>query len=120
MESDRRFRLWSAISLAPECGGNADSDLRVQMPQHHASFNNRRDWTDHNGEESIILHATPQSFRTFIHDRRSHFSDVCRKVTWGVARQEFDSIAIEEPLEIQLNYGPPNSRQTSTSSVTIP
>ena len=41
------------------------------------------------------------------------------KVT-GVTSQRYqDNLAIEEPLEIQLTYGPPNSRQTRSISVTM-
>jgi len=41
------------------------------------------------------------------------------KVTGRTSRQVLDSLAIEEPLEIQLNYGPSNSRQTRSISVTM-
>src|SRR6266702_8093648 len=41
------------------------------------------------------------------------------KVTGRTSRQESDSLAIEEPLEIQLNYGPSKSRQTRSISVTM-
>jgi len=41
------------------------------------------------------------------------------KVTARKSRQVLDSLAIEEPLEIQLTYGPSNSRQTRSISVTM-
>jgi len=41
------------------------------------------------------------------------------KVTGRTSRQVLDSLAIEEPLEIQLTYGPSNSRQTRSISVTM-
>jgi FdhD protein len=41
------------------------------------------------------------------------------KVTGQTSRQVVDSLAIEEPLEIQLNYGPSNSRETRSISVTM-
>src|SRR5258708_20312613 len=41
------------------------------------------------------------------------------KITGRTSRQVLDSLAIEEPLEIQLNYGPPDSRQTRSISVTM-
>ena len=41
------------------------------------------------------------------------------KVTVQISRQVKDSLAIEEPLEIQLTYGPSHSRQTRSISVTM-
>jgi formate dehydrogenase assembly factor FdhD len=41
------------------------------------------------------------------------------KVTGRMSRQVLDSLAIEEPLEIQLTYGPSNVRQTTSISVTM-
>ena len=41
------------------------------------------------------------------------------KVMGRTSRQVLDSLAIEEPLEIQLTYGPANSRQTRSISVTM-
>src|ERR1700752_1166398 len=41
------------------------------------------------------------------------------KVAGQTSRQVLDSLAIEEPLEIQLTYGPSNSRQTRSISVTM-
>ena len=41
------------------------------------------------------------------------------KVAGRTSRQVLDSLAIEEPLEIQLTYGPSNSRQTRSISVTM-
>jgi FdhD protein len=41
------------------------------------------------------------------------------KVEGHSSRHILDSLAIEEPLEIQLTYGPPNSRQTRSISVTM-
>jgi FdhD protein len=41
------------------------------------------------------------------------------KVTGHRSRQVLDNLAIEEPLEIQLSYGPSNSRQTRSISVTM-
>ena len=41
------------------------------------------------------------------------------KVTGRTSQQVLDSLAIEEPLEIQLNYGPSNSRETRSISVTM-
>ena len=41
------------------------------------------------------------------------------KVEGQTSQQVLDSLAIEEPLEIQLTYGPFNSRQTRSISVTM-
>lgn len=41
------------------------------------------------------------------------------RVTGAVSREVQDNLAIEEPLEIQLTYGPSNSRQTKSVSVTM-
>ena len=41
------------------------------------------------------------------------------KVTGQMSREVEDSLAIEEPLEIQLAYGPSNARQTRSISVTM-
>lgn len=41
------------------------------------------------------------------------------RVTGQKSRQTMDSLAIEEPLEIQLAYGPPNSRSIRSISVTM-
>jgi len=41
------------------------------------------------------------------------------KVTGRTSSTVLDSLAIEEPLEIQLNYGPPDSRVTRSISVTM-
>jgi len=41
------------------------------------------------------------------------------KVTGQTSHQVRDSLAIEEPLEIQLTYGPSNARQTRSISVTM-
>ena len=41
------------------------------------------------------------------------------KVTGRTSRQVLDNLAIEEPLEIQLSYGPSNLRQTRSISVTM-
>jgi FdhD protein len=41
------------------------------------------------------------------------------RVTGRTSRLVVDSLAIEEPLEIQLNFGPSNSRQTRSISVTM-
>jgi FdhD protein len=41
------------------------------------------------------------------------------KVTGTTSQRVLDNLAIEEPLEIQLGYGPPSSRQTRSISVTM-
>lgn len=41
------------------------------------------------------------------------------KVTGKASQRILDSLAIEEPLEIQLTYGPSSSRQTRSISVTM-
>jgi FdhD protein len=41
------------------------------------------------------------------------------RVTGQTSRQVLDSLAIEEPLEIQLTYGPSDARQTRSISVTM-
>ena len=41
------------------------------------------------------------------------------KVTGRTSQQVLDNLAIEEPLEIQLNYGLKNSRETRSISVTM-
>jgi FdhD protein len=41
------------------------------------------------------------------------------KVMGRTSRQMLDNLAIEEPLEIQLSYGPSDSRQTRSISVTM-
>jgi FdhD protein len=42
-----------------------------------------------------------------------------KKVTGQTSRQVIDQLAIEEPLEIQLTYGPANARQTTSISITM-
>jgi len=41
------------------------------------------------------------------------------KVTGQISHREMDSLAIEEPLEIQLTYGPSGARQMRSISVTM-
>jgi FdhD protein len=41
------------------------------------------------------------------------------KVTGQASRQLLDQLAVEEPLEIQITHGPPNSRQTQSISITM-
>jgi FdhD protein len=41
------------------------------------------------------------------------------KVTGRTSQQILDNLAIEEPLEIQLTYGPSSSRHTRSISVTM-
>jgi FdhD protein len=41
------------------------------------------------------------------------------KVTGRISNEVKDNLAIEEPLEIQLTYGPSNARQTRSISVTM-
>ena len=41
------------------------------------------------------------------------------RVAGQTSQQVTDNLAIEEPLEIQLTYGPPNARQTRSISVTM-
>jgi FdhD protein len=41
------------------------------------------------------------------------------KVTGQNARLVLDQLAVEEPLEIQLSYGPSNARQTKSISITM-
>jgi len=41
------------------------------------------------------------------------------RVTGHIAQPVEDSLAIEEPLEIQLTYGPAGARQTRSISVTM-
>src|ERR1700722_20188354 len=41
------------------------------------------------------------------------------RVTGQASRQVLDQLAIEEPLEIQLTYGPSNARQTISISITM-
>jgi FdhD protein len=41
------------------------------------------------------------------------------KVTGRTSRQVLDSLAVEEPLEIQLSFGPSDSRQAKSISVTM-
>ena len=41
------------------------------------------------------------------------------KITGVTSRKVKDSLAVEEPLEIQLGYGPADSRQTKSISVTM-
>src|SRR6201997_720558 len=42
-----------------------------------------------------------------------------KKVMGLTSRQVLDTLAIEEPLEIQLRYGPSDYRQTRSISVTM-
>src|SRR5947209_14594518 len=41
------------------------------------------------------------------------------KITGLTSREVKDSLAVEEPLEIRLGYGPADSRQTKSISVTM-
>jgi FdhD protein len=52
-------------------------------------------------------------------DRRSVLETSVEKVTDQASQRVWDSVAIEEPLEIQLGYGPADSRQTKSISVTM-
>jgi FdhD protein len=55
------------------------------------------------------LHATDDSIlQTYV-----------EKVKGRTSRRVLDNLAVEEPLEIQLNYGPSNSRETRSISVTM-
>ncbi len=59
-------------------------------------------------------------FLTALHTTDDSMSQTSvERVTERTSRQALDSLAIEEPLEIQLNYGPSNSRQTRSISVTM-
>jgi FdhD protein len=44
---------------------------------------------------------------------------VVERVTGQISHKVEDSLALEEPLEIQLTYGPSNARQTRSISVTM-
>jgi FdhD protein len=62
------------------------------------------------------MKAAPSPLRTS--DNSISLTPV-EKVVRLTSRQLLDSLAIEEPLEIQLNYGPSKSRQTRSISVTM-
>ena len=51
--------------------------------------------------------------------RQSVVETSVERVTGRTSRQVQDSLAIEEPLEIQLGYGPAHSRRTKSISVTM-
>ncbi len=57
--------------------------------------------------------ATPDPLRT------SMLQTTVEKITGAMSQEVQDDLAIEEPLEIQLTFGPPNSRQTRSISVTM-
>jgi FdhD protein len=70
------------------------------------------------GEDNIIMKDAPllapmQTAESPVSQR------YVEKVTERTSRQVLDSLAIEEPLEIQLAYGPSHSRQTKSISVTM-
>jgi FdhD protein len=50
---------------------------------------------------------------------RSTLQTTVEKVSGQISHEVEDSLAIEEPLEIQLTYGPSNARQTRSISVTM-
>ena len=52
-------------------------------------------------------------------DDNPTFRAPVQKITGRTSRREFDFLAVEEPLEIQLQYGPSTSRQTRSISVTM-
>src|ERR1700756_5556805 len=62
------------------------------------------------------MKAAPNPLRT---TDNSMLLTPVEKVVRLTSRQLLDSLAIEEPLEIQLNYGPSKSRQTRSISVTM-
>jgi FdhD protein len=66
--------------------------------------------------EYDIIHVERASTREKDH---SVLETSVLKITGRTSQQVRDSLAIEEPLEIQLGYGPAGSRQTKSISVTM-
>jgi FdhD protein len=62
---------------------------------------------------SIILDYAPHV------TLRSVLETSIEKIAGQTSQHVWDSVAIEEPLEIQLGYGPADSRQTKSISVTM-
>jgi FdhD protein len=71
---------------------------------------------DHNNDDpdmSTIQDHVPQVMR------RSVLETSIEKIRDQASQHVSDSVAIEEPLEIQLGYGPVDSRQTKSIAVTM-
>ena len=62
---------------------------------------------------------TPSSNGTLHTTDESMLQTTVERVTGQISHQVRDSLAVEEPLEIQLTYGPSNARQTRSISVTM-
>jgi FdhD protein len=61
----------------------------------------------------------PSSIGALCTTDRSMLETTVEKVTGQISHHVKDSLAIEEPLEIQLTYGPSTARQTRSISVTM-
>ena len=62
---------------------------------------------------------TPSSIDPLRATVGSMLQTVVERVTRQISHQVEDSLALEEPLEIQLTYGPSDARQTRSISVTM-
>jgi FdhD protein len=65
-----------------------------------------------------IMNASPSRASSEVADGPVLQTTV-ERVTGGTSREVLDSLAIEEPLEIQLNFGLSGSRETKSISVTM-
>jgi FdhD protein len=61
----------------------------------------------------------PSSNGTLHTTDESMLQTTVERVTGQISHRVRDSLAVEEPLEIQLTYGPSNARQTRSISVTM-
>jgi FdhD protein len=72
------------------------------------------------GEESIIQIMKASPYLTPLDTTNdSMLQTYVEKIRGQTSRRVPDTLAVEEPLEIQLRYGPSNSRETKSISVTM-
>lgn len=71
-------------------------------------------------DDEVIHHDVFPIYDTFTRvTNGSVIETTVEKITGLTSRKVQDSVAVEEPLEIQLGYGPVESRQTKSISVTM-
>ena len=70
-------------------------------------------------DDCVINRDTPIYDSSTRVTTRAVLETAVEKVTGRISQQVDDCVAIEEPLEIQLGYGPAGSRQTKSISVTM-
>jgi FdhD protein len=69
--------------------------------------------------KNSFVAAQPDTINEPVSQREPMSQRSVEKVVGQTSQQVLDQLAIEEPLEIQLTYGPSSSRQTTSISVTM-